>query len=176
MTTKKAAPSAAALDFAQSPCAWFFSMNSTPALSLAERRLTARLLAYWQALAHGGLMPVEEEIDPESLGGLWTKCFLIQSFDIRHRQDMNFTYLGQEIIDAYQDGMMSEGQNMLVSPNAGKLALSFRQVMESCAPIVAEGEFLALTGRVVRYRQCLLPLGKGDDVQAIFGGMSFKAY
>ncbi|MBA4274181.1 MAG: hypothetical protein C0436_00865 [Alphaproteobacteria bacterium] len=151
-------------------------MSATPALSLAERRLTERLLTYWQAMAKHGLMPREEDIDPEALGDLWPKCFLIQTFDIKHRRDMNFTYLGQEIIDAYQDGMMNEGQNVLVSPNASKLALSFHQVMESTAPVVAEGEFLALSGRVVRYRQCLLPLGEGDDVQAIFGGMSFKAY
>lgn len=151
-------------------------MSATPALSLAERRLTARLLTYWQDMTRNGLMPREEDIDPEALGDLWPKCFLIQTFDIKHRRDMNFTYLGQEIIDAYQDGMMNEGQNVLISPNASKLALSFRQVMESTAPVVAEGEFLALSGRVVRYRQCLLPLGEGDDVQAIFGGMSFKAY
>ena len=151
-------------------------MTDTPALSLAERRLTSRLLLYWQNKARSGLMPQEEDIDPEMLGDLWPKCFLIQTFDIKHRQDMNFTYLGQEIIDAYQDGMMSEGQHVLISPNASKLSLSFKQVMESVAPVVAEGEFLSLSGRVVRYRQCLLPLGVGDDVNAIFGGMSFKAY
>lgn len=121
-------------------------------------------------------MPREEDIDPEVLGDLWPKCFLIQTFDIKHRRDMNFTYLGQEIIDAYQDGMMNEGQHMLISPNASKLALSFQQVMQAVAPVVAEGEFLSLSGRIVRYRQCLLPLGRGEEVDAIFGGMSFKAY
>lgn len=145
-------------------------------LSLAERRLTVRLINYWQALSNGGLMPVEEALDPEAVGDLWPKCFLIQVFDIMNRRDMNFTYLGQDIIDAYQDGLMDEGQNMLISPNASRLSLTFRQIIESVAPVIAEGEFQAITGQVVRYRQCLMPIGKGDEVQAIFGGMSFKAY
>ena len=151
-------------------------MKPLAQLTLAERRLTNRLQLYWQELARGGLMPSEEDIDPVELEDLWPKCFLIQTFDIKHRRDMNFTYLGQEIIDAYQDGVMLEGQNVLVSPQAPKMVLSFKQVMESMAPVVAEGEFLSLAGRIVRYRQCLLPLGKGDSVDAIFGGMSFKAY
>ncbi len=151
-------------------------MSDKPSLSLAERRLTARLLVYWNDLGRGALMPKEDDIDPNILGDLWPKCFLIQTFDIKHRQDMNFTYLGQEIIDAYQDGMMSEGQHVLISPQASKLVPSFRQVIEAVTPIVAEGEFLAQSGRMVRYRQCMMPLGEGNEVQAIFGGMSFKAY
>lgn len=142
----------------------------------AERRLTMRLMKYWQGLCKGALMPQEDAIDPDSVSDLWPKCFLIQTFDITHHRDMNFTYLGEEIIRAYQDGLMSEGENMLVSPNPSRLALFFHQVMESAAPVEAEGEFLALDGRVVRYRQCLMPIGRGDEVQAIFGGMSFKAY
>lgn len=143
--------------------------------STAERRLTSQLLRYWTDACQGRLMPDEADLDPEALHELWPKCFLIQTFDI-DRSHYVFTYLGQEIIDAYQDGMMEEGQSVVISPNAHKLALSYKQVVHTAAPVVSEGEFQSLAGRIVRYRQILLPLGQGEKVLAIFGGMSFKAY
>jgi hypothetical protein len=141
----------------------------------AERRLTSQLLRYWQAACHGRLMPEESELNPETLHDLWPKCFLIQTFDI-NRDHYVFTYLGQEIIDAYQDGKMEEGQSVVISPQAHKLALSYQQVMLTGAPVISEGEFLTTHSNMVRYRQILLPIGKGEEVLAIFGGMSFKAF
>jgi len=140
-----------------------------------ERRLTSCLIRFWQDACRGRLMPDEADLDPDALADLWPKCFLIQTFDIK-REHYSYTYLGEEIIEAFQDGMMDEGQSMLVSPKANKLALSFNQVITTCAPVISEGEFLSLAGRMIRYRQCLLPLGKGEEVLAIFGGLSLKAY
>jgi hypothetical protein len=146
------------------------------ALFAQERRLTSRLLQYWQYLCDGRLMPDEKEIEPTALGDHWQRCFMIQVADITDRSNYNFTYLGEDIIRAYNDGVITDDTNMLVSPNAEKLALSFHTVISTASPVVSEGEFQSLAGRMIRYRQCLLPLGQGEKVEAIFGGMGFKAY
>jgi hypothetical protein len=145
-------------------------------LEQPERRLTGKLDAYWHEIAQGRAMPEESDMDMETLASLWPKCFLIQTFDITERRDMNYTYLGREIIDAYQDESLKEAQHLLVSPKAVHLLASFRQVMSSHAPLIAQGEFTSSSGRQVRYRQSMLPLGKDGVVQAIFGGFSFKIY
>lgn len=141
-----------------------------------DRRQINDLMQYWQRLCASRLMPEENDIDPEDVAEHWPHCFLIQVFDITQRRDYNFTYLGEGIIRAYRDGLLSAGEGIIISPNASELTHSFRIVLDTCAPVLAEGEFKSRHNQIIRYRQCLLPLGRGNTVDAIFGGMSYKVY
>jgi hypothetical protein len=43
--------------------------------------------------------------------------------------------------------------------------------------VLEEGELVTISGRIVKYRQCMLPVGRQDGVlEAIFGGLSFKFF
>ncbi len=46
--------------------------------------------------------------------------------------------------------------------------------METRKPLIEEGEFTNQHNETVKYRQCLLPLGEGDEVHAIFGVLHIK--
>lgn len=140
-----------------------------------ERRLTLRLLRYWQEKRGMHTMPIEADIDPDTLGDDWHYCFLLQARDVTNVQDYNFTYLGSKILEAYADGAMDAHNECMIGPNAYRLSSHFTKVIESEAPILDEGEFLNLHNRQVHYRQILLPLGTdGKSVEAIFGGMNYK--
>lgn len=140
-----------------------------------ERRLTLRLLRYWQDLRGMRNMPEEPEIDPDALGPDWGFCFLLQSRDVANTQDYNFTYLGDRIMGAYFDREIDEHNEFLVGPNAYRLGTHFARVLETAAPVIDEGEFLTLQARRVLFRQVLLPLGTDEtSVEAIFGGMNYK--
>ena len=140
-----------------------------------ERRLTLRLLRYWQELRGNRAMPIETDIDPDRLGADWDYCFLLQSRDVANIQDYNFTYLGAKIMKAYFDKAIDEHNQFMVGPNAYRLSGHFSRVIETAAPVVDEGEFATLHGRRVLYRQVLLPLGTHQGkVEAIFGGMNYK--
>ena len=140
-----------------------------------ERRLSLRLLRYWQEKRGIRGMAVENDIDPEELGPDWDYCFLLQARDVTNIQDYNFTYLGQKIMGAYFDKAIDEHNQFMVGPNAFRLSGHFSRVLDSKAPVVDEGEFETLHGRRVLYRQVLLPLGQSTDhVEAIFGGMNYK--
>jgi hypothetical protein len=152
------------------------NIHNPETLAHPERRLNGKLHDYWHEIAAGRTMPEEVDMDMEILANLWPKCFLIQTFDITERRDMNYTYLGRDIIDAYHDDSLKEARHLMVSPKAIHLLASFRQVMSSHAPLIAQGEFTSASARQVRYRQSMLPLGKEGVVQAIFGGFSFKIY
>ena len=140
-----------------------------------ERRLSLRLLRYWQEKRGTRAMAVENDIDPEELGADWDYCFLLQARDVTNMQDYNFTYLGAKIMNAYFDKAIDEHNEFMVGPNAFRLSGHFSRVLDSQAPVLDEGEFETLHGRRVLYRQVLLPLGEVDeDVQAIFGAMNYK--
>jgi len=141
-----------------------------------ERRLTLRLLTYWDDLRGDRPMPRENEIDPEVIADLWDNCFLIQVRDIV-KSDYNYTYLGSAIRDAYTGGFAGEREpTPLVSPNASKLEMHYAKVIATCKPVLEEGEFPNLSGDIVKFRQCMLPLGSGNEVESIFGGMRFKIF
>jgi len=139
-----------------------------------ERRITLRLLAYWEKLRRGRTMPAEDDINPDDLKDLWANCFLVHTADLG-KPGYNYTYLGDAIAAAWHAGLHADDVEFVpVSPHAAHLTSACAQVIAIPKPLVDEGEFRNLHNQIVRYRQCLLPLGEGDKVQAIFGGMRFK--
>ena len=147
----------------------------SPELSTIERRITLRLLSYWERLRGDRPMPTEQDIDPEDIGDLWDSCFLIHVRDLE-KSDYNYTYLGDAIAEAYHHGLSADDPAALASPNAGKLASGYSKVIATGKPLLEEGEFHNLHDEIVKYRQCLLPLGDGKEIQAIFVGMHFKIF
>ncbi len=140
-----------------------------------ERRITQRVYNYWERLAGNRQMPEESDLDPDLLGDDWPHCFLLQTRDIEHIEQFNFTYLGEGILRAYTDAGIDPNNLYLVGPNAFYLAPHFKQVMDSRAPIVESSHFYALDGTKILYRQCLLPIGSNPEkVESIFGAMLFK--
>ncbi|MFW0776470.1 MAG: PAS domain-containing protein [Rickettsiales bacterium] len=143
--------------------------------SFRERRLTVRLLAYWERLRRGKVMPTEEDIDPDDIEDLWENCFLVHVTDI-DKPDYNYTYLGKAIDEAYRGHLSESEASGMVCPQAKWLKEHYLKIVETRKPIVEEGEFTNLNNKIVKFRQCLLPLGTGDEVKAIFGGMRYKIY
>lgn len=140
-----------------------------------ERRLSLRLVRYWNEKRGTRALPVENDIDPEELGADWDYCFLLQARDVANIQDYNFTYLGSKILSAYFDKSIDDHNQFMVGPNAYSLSTHFSNALASRAPVIDEGEFKTLHGHTVLYRQVLLPLGEeGKPVEAIFGGMNYK--
>jgi len=140
-----------------------------------ERRITLRMLAYWEKLREGRDMPGEHDINRDDIADLWDSCFLIHTRNLREH-DYNYTYLGQKILDAYEHGLSEDSANGIVSPNASKLSGSFSKVMEENKPLTEEGEFTCELLGTVKYRQCFVPLGEHGQVDAILGGMHFKIF
>lgn len=158
--------------------------SSEHSLSLAtntqtpdERRRGKRLYDYWCQLCDGRAFPLEEELDPDELGELWDDCFLIQLRDIEHVQHYNYTYLGANILGAYESGQLQSHVPGLASLNALHLAEEFRNVMELGSPYFFEDEHRINSQQIIKFRQCLLPLGNHEGrIASILGEMRFRIY
>lgn len=142
---------------------------------IVERRITNRVTNYWEQLCRGRAMPDECDIDPEALGDDCVNCFLLQTRDIDHIEQFNFTYLGENISHAYQTAGIDTDNLFLIGPNAFYLAPRFVHVAKSKKPLIDEGSFFTNSGTKILYRQCLLPIGSTPKrVDSIFGAMLFK--
>lgn len=140
-----------------------------------ERRLTVRLMRYWNECRGIRPMPEENDIDPDVLGDDWDYCLLLQVRDVANVQDYNFTYLGSAIARAYSDAALDDHNPVLVGPNASCLSHHFGRVIELQAPLVDSGETRTLHGSRLLYRQILMPLGdENNGVVAVFGAMNYK--
>lgn len=151
--------------------------DSSTENSFVEQRIIFLLFGYWEKLRRdlGKLLPSESDIDPDDIEGLWDYCFLVQTRDMQ-KDDYNYTYLGSAILEAYKAGLSQDNPCGLVSPNANRLALNYSRLLETKQPILEDGEFRNVRNQLVKYRQCLLPLGYRDEVDAIFGGMRFRIF
>ena len=149
--------------------------HTTPSAAV-ERRLTLRLMAYWEKMRGERTMPTENDVNPDGdIIDMWDDCFLIHTADI-DMQDYNFVYLGANIQMILTGGIGDDPSRAWKSLNVKRLAPAFQQVIDSKAPVIDEGETLNDANQLVKYRQCLLPLGEDDKVLAIFGGMRCKIY
>lgn len=139
--------------------------------AMEERRITLRLLAYWEKKRNGRPMPLESDMDPADIADLWEYCFMAHTKDIG-KAGYHFAYLGKAIHDVYRSGLSpSDEEN--VFPNMDILAKGYNHVIEKKTPLVDEGEITNPHGDVFKYRQVLLPLGDNGTVKAVFGGMRF---
>lgn len=142
-----------------------------------ERRISLMLLQYWNELRDERPMPTEDELDPDRLTAIWQHCFLLQIRDIKHVIDYNYTYLGPALMQAYEDGTLDRFNGKMVAPDANRLASLYEQVIKTHDPLLDEGEYTMPGGRVIRFRQAMLPLGDTTGkVHSILGGAWFKVF
>lgn len=143
----------------------------------AERRFNLVLYDYWSRAKGDRLFPSENALDPHELEDIWDHCFCIQIRDINHVRHYNYSFLGSEIVKAYRRGDLQEETGAIVCPTANLMDTKFTQVMLTRRPLIEEGECENGQGQVVKFRQCMFPLGPDDEtVAAIFGGLNYKIY
>lgn len=143
-----------------------------------SQRINERLLEYWSAKKAGRAFPTEGEIDPEEIAEIWDSCFLVRTDEVG-RSKYQYTYLGNALIDAYGDDLNNKDIcEKLVSPTSMSLVHKFDEVCKTKQPVDEESEFTNNKGMLIKFRSCMLPLGKDDsqDVAFVIGGMKWKAF
>lgn len=142
----------------------------------SERRQSLKLIYYWDHLRGDRQMPMEDDIDTdhEVIRDIWDHCFVVQVRDLTNHE-FNYTYLGPAIVDAYQGELEGLGHANMVSLSASKLMSAYQEVMDTKRPVIYSGEFDTGKSSLVKFRQCLLPLGK-DYVEVIFGHVTYHIF
>jgi len=141
-----------------------------------EHRSHQRLRTYWEGLKGGRPFPREDEIDPDTLRDIWDSCFLISIDDVTHRLGYRYSYLGKDLILAYGDDVKDPNIAMqMLSTVSAPMVQKFDEVREKKTPVVDEAEFVNLKHFNIRYRTCILPLGRDGEITHLIGCMRWKA-
>jgi hypothetical protein len=142
-----------------------------------HHRFHEKLISYWQLIAAGRDYPAESEVDPEQLAEIWPSCFLISIDDVTRRLGYRYSYLGDDLVEAYGDDVKNPDVALrLISTASLPIVKKFDEVVSSQKPVVDESEFINLKGLKIRYRTCMLPLGQSGQVTHIVGCMRWKLY
>ncbi|MFZ4125371.1 MAG: PAS domain-containing protein [Rickettsiales bacterium] len=147
-------------------------------MELAEipklHRLHEQLMDYWYRVANGRAMPLESDINPDDLLGIWQNCFLVRVGDGNFAYD----YLGDALVEAYGENLTSrEICESLIYPHPEPLFRTFQEVTVSAQPVYVDDAFTNKNGLLIKYRSCVLPLAKAGEqgVAFLLGGMRWKA-
>ncbi len=143
-----------------------------------NQRINEHLLEYWSAKKGTRPFPTEGDIDPEEIADIWTACFLVRADDAG-RTTYQYTYLGAALIEAYGDDLTNQDIcEKLVNPNSMSLVHKFDEVCKTKQPVEEESEFTNSKGMLIKFRSCMVPLGKdnSNNVAFILGGMKWKAF
>jgi len=143
-----------------------------------SQRINERLLEYWIHKKSDRAFPLEGDIDPEEIGEVWSSCFLVRS-EPHLTHGFQYTYLGEALIEAYGDDFSNrEVCERLVYPTSLPLVHKFEEVCKTKMPVTEESEFVNTKGMLIKFRSCMVPLGKENthEVGFVLGGMKWKAF
>ncbi|MCI5049877.1 MAG: PAS domain-containing protein [Rickettsiales bacterium] len=142
-----------------------------------ERRISLILLQYWNKQRGDNDVPWETDMFPEDLSTIWPHCFVLHCHRSGDLQKFEYQYLGSEITNPYKSGVLDPQNHVMVSPQPNRLSHSYEHVLESKEPLLDEGECLGLSGELIKFRQCMMPLlSKEEGVEAIIGGAWYKIF
>ncbi|MEQ8369098.1 MAG: PAS domain-containing protein [Alphaproteobacteria bacterium] len=131
-----------------------------------ERRLTYRLMTYWQTRAGQRDWPALNDIEPAAIADLWPHCFVIRRFG--NNSFPYFHYLGSALrtySGIYLSGRFDWTQTLL-----DKAVRDFRRVFDEGAPLLHEDSLTRFDGGRLLFRSVLLPLSDdGRSVDFVLG-------
>ena len=143
-----------------------------------EYRMHERLRKYWDMLRGKHPFPEESAINPEDIADIWPSCFLISLDSVTERLGYRYSYMGDDLLEAYGADPYNEGSGgQLVTNPYGTMIAKYDEARAIKAPVIDESEFINSRQIPIRYRTCILPLGTADRTMThLLGCMRWKMY
>lgn len=145
---------------------------------MQEKRLSERLVSHWRRRKAGAFLPEFVSFAPEALeDSVWSHCCV---FDVQKRGNKwvcTVNQAGEQIQRAVGRDITGEiipvgyGQFQPV-----RLVNKLEGVIMSAEPLYDAGHFTNDQQRIIKFRSCLLPFGRGNSVSQLVLGMSWMAF
>ena len=132
----------------------------------AERRLTYRLLNYWDSLCDGRPFPALSDMDGSTIPDIWPWCFVVDTR--RNYSTPYFQYLGKDL--AKYSGIYLSGKDDWRMTLLDKAASHLDQTLTAREPIIIEDELVRYDGKQLLFRSIMLPLSDdGEKIDHVLG-------
>jgi hypothetical protein len=152
-------------------------------MEMEERRLTMRLRKYWDLMRKAQPLPDYSQFNSGTIGDVWQYCFVVSvdsagqiSADGNH--SYKYEYIGQPIIGMYGKDMTGQTLTQGVKHfMGGNVYNKLQEVVEKSVPIEDTGHIVNQQGKMLKYRACYLPFGKGaGNLTHIVGGLTYRVF
>lgn len=140
------------------------------------RRLTDRMITYWERLRKEDVLPNINIFRPEGLGDIWELCFSLNVISGGPNNMYQYDYVGRSIVEAFGVDVGGEKVNSNFKWSPGhKIIKKVDGILDSKKPIVEEGTFINKKDQKVKYRTCILPFTNSDEkkVNNVIVGLSW---
>jgi len=128
----------------------------------AERRLTLRLLNYWQEVKGVRSFPTCDDINSQAIADIWPNCYLLRI--VKQDDEPIFDYLGEKLAKFsgvfVSDLSFSETRHQTLLDQAIRY---YRDALTTRAPVVGDDEFVRFDGTRIIYRSIILPLSNDQE-------------
>ena len=144
-----------------------------------DKRLTTRLISYWDQIRKQRVMPEIVMLNPASIEEMWKQCFLLAVLPSNQdTRQYNYEYMAPQIIEAYGRNLTGQIVNIKARTFPGSKVISkVDELILKPAPVIEEGQFVSENNKIVKFRSCLLPFGKeSGEVTHIVGGVSWRTF
>lgn len=145
-----------------------------------EKRLTTRLIAYWEQIKGEQAFPAYQQLNPAALDDIWDNCLALQAQPpAGNTRPYVYVHCGQGVAQAI--GHDLHGQTMTTNMKFFPGAKIIKRVDEVTSqslptPLLDDGQFVNDAGKVVKYRACLLAFGSNGVVSHVVIGVSWRAF
>ena len=147
--------------------------------AMHEKRLTTRLINYWERLKKEEPLPRYGWWNPSSINDIWPNCVTIIATSSQNNKNYKYEYVGSKVEGAW--GTDVTGEILTDSGNhifrGANIVTKLDQISDAHTPLIDNGKFINDKNKVVKYRSCLLPFGsKKDGVTHVVIGLSWKDF
>lgn len=145
-----------------------------------EKRLTTRLISYWEQIKADAPYPSIQQLNPSALDDIWDNCLALAAQPaVNNKRPYTYVHCGQTISQAIGKDLRGQTMttNMKFFPGA-KIIKRIDEVMGQNAgtPLLDDGQFVNDQNKVVKYRACLLAFGANGVVTHVLIGVSWRAF
>lgn len=145
-----------------------------------EKRLTTRLITYWEQTKGSLDFPAFAQLNPAALEGVWDNCLALKTQpSVADKRSYTYVHCGETITQAIGKNMVGQtlSTNMRFFPGA-KIIKRIDEVVAQASPtpLLDDGQFVNDNGKVIKYRACLLAFGANGAVSHVVIGVSWRAF
>lgn len=148
---------------------------------ISERRLTNRLIRYWERLKGDKDYADIRKFNGNSVEDIWGFCFTVSlQSGASSKRMFRYEYVGREVQKAYGSNPTGEfvSSSMVRLVPGAEIMKKLDACIEEESPIVEQGRFINKKDRIIKYRSCIIPFGQTgrEGVTHILIGLSWKEF
>jgi len=131
------------------------------------------LKAYWENQKGENQFPAPDDILPENIEQIWPSCFIAEAGNGKFL----YSHFGEQMLLAYAKDMHSENiVDDTLYPESPEFIHKLLEVMNTKEPLTYDGAFINFDNQDIKFRKILLPLGDGEIVTHVLGGMLWQKF